>query len=433
MAWAQPAQAQCLPAPGCRPGGAPAGNAVFQMGIFRVQIANLDTTTRGSGDGYQDYSCQRPARVSQSTSYTIRVTTGADAEENVRAWADFNQDGSFDPGTEQVLASTGRQHVGTFLIPTSVPVGTSLRLRIAADYANVPVPGVCSTPQYSQTEDYRLLVTSAMIPVPRAAFSALDSVTCSGTVRFRDQSRNAVTAWQWDFGDGTTSTQQHPQHTYATPGTYSVQLRACNATGCDSFTKLNFVVFRADAPRPAPCQPVTTASCCGFGVTRVRLGQTLDNASADGAVGYEDFSCAQRTTLTADRPQVLQLTTGLNAHDVRVYLDVNDNGQFDLPAELLYEGLGVRNPTISLNVTSVLSGLIYRRPLRLRVWVDAAGTTPFGPCAATLRGQVEDYAVEVLPNVMAPRATFTVTNVQYCGPTRVAFANATVGGATSYH
>ncbi len=35
------------------------------------------------------------------------------------------------------------------------------------------------------------------------------------TVCFRDQSYGNITSWHWDFGDGTTSDQQHPVHTYA--------------------------------------------------------------------------------------------------------------------------------------------------------------------------------------------------------------------------
>lgn len=32
-------------------------------------------------------------------------------------------------------------------------------------------------------------------------------------------------AWAWSFGDGTTSTEENPAHTYAAPGTYRVRLR----------------------------------------------------------------------------------------------------------------------------------------------------------------------------------------------------------------
>lgn len=43
------------------------------------------------------------------------------------------------------------------------------------------------------------------------------------TVDFTDLS-GAASDWQWDFGDGNTSTDQNPQHTYAANGTYTVTL-----------------------------------------------------------------------------------------------------------------------------------------------------------------------------------------------------------------
>ena len=52
-------------------------------------------------------------------------------------------------------------------------------------------------------------------------------------VAFTDASTGNVTAWAWDFGDGNTSTDRNPTHTYAAPGTYSVTLNASNAYGYD--------------------------------------------------------------------------------------------------------------------------------------------------------------------------------------------------------
>lgn len=43
-------------------------------------------------------------------------------------------------------------------------------------------------------------------------------------VSFIDQSEGKVTSWKWDFGDGGTSTEQHPTHQYAKAGKYIVTL-----------------------------------------------------------------------------------------------------------------------------------------------------------------------------------------------------------------
>ena len=60
---------------------------------------------------------------------------------------------------------------------------------------------------------------------PVAAFSASPTTgTAALNVAFTDTSSGSVTAWNWSFGDGTTSTTKNPSHTYSASGTYSVSL-----------------------------------------------------------------------------------------------------------------------------------------------------------------------------------------------------------------
>jgi PKD repeat protein len=45
------------------------------------------------------------------------------------------------------------------------------------------------------------------------------------------RSNDGITAWQWDFGDGETSDQENPSHTYAKKGKYTVSLKVAEADG----------------------------------------------------------------------------------------------------------------------------------------------------------------------------------------------------------
>ncbi|MDQ1276288.1 MAG: hypothetical protein QG610_1864, partial [Euryarchaeota archaeon] len=54
------------------------------------------------------------------------------------------------------------------------------------------------------------------------------------TVSFFDASRYSPTAWEWDFGDGTKSTEQNPVHTYTEAGLYTVTLSVENEFGANS-------------------------------------------------------------------------------------------------------------------------------------------------------------------------------------------------------
>lgn len=75
-------------------------------------------------------------------------------------------------------------------------------------------------------------------PLPVARFGA-DSV-CFGTpTHFADSSTaNAPTLnnWLWNFGDGTTSVYQNPDHLYGQWGSYEVNLSVTNANGCQHDT-----------------------------------------------------------------------------------------------------------------------------------------------------------------------------------------------------
>ncbi len=44
------------------------------------------------------------------------------------------------------------------------------------------------------------------------------------SLHFRTNPSGKITSWKWDFGDGTSSTEQHPQHAYARSGRYIVTL-----------------------------------------------------------------------------------------------------------------------------------------------------------------------------------------------------------------
>ncbi|HVU36373.1 MAG TPA: PKD domain-containing protein [Opitutaceae bacterium] len=53
-------------------------------------------------------------------------------------------------------------------------------------------------------------------------------------VAFKDESVGDIKSWQWDFGDGATSTERNPLHTYRKPGNYVTVLQVTGADGTTS-------------------------------------------------------------------------------------------------------------------------------------------------------------------------------------------------------
>lgn len=89
------------------------------------------------------------------------------------------------------------------------------------------------------------------IEVPNAAFSANTTTAVVGQeVVFTDQSTGG-TEWFWDFGDGTTSFDPNPTHTYSEPGTYTVVLSVSNSAGAD-YETITIVVTQSTATESNP-------------------------------------------------------------------------------------------------------------------------------------------------------------------------------------
>lgn len=63
-------------------------------------------------------------------------------------------------------------------------------------------------------------------------------------IQFLDRSSGNITHWKWDFGDGNTSTQQHPDHHYRTAGEWTVILTVSSPNGQSTRTKVWDVVTK---------------------------------------------------------------------------------------------------------------------------------------------------------------------------------------------
>ncbi len=96
------------------------------------------------------------------------------------------------------------------------------------------------------------------------------------TVQFTDQSQNA-NGWSWDFGDGTSSTEQNPIHTYSATGAYSVSLTVSNPNGTNS-TLANITVFEKVAPI-LPVANFSTDVSSGYAPLTVQFTDLSENAT----------------------------------------------------------------------------------------------------------------------------------------------------------
>lgn len=134
---------------------------------------------------------------------------------------------------ESLSEGEGKTVTYEVTIPSGAEPGTYPITGTASAYSlpAVPVAGAS-----------QVLVT---LPPPEAQFSASPlSGPAPLTVAFTDLSTGNPDSWEWDFeGDGTfDSGERNPSHSYETPGSYTVILRASNSSyGSDTETRTGYI------------------------------------------------------------------------------------------------------------------------------------------------------------------------------------------------
>ncbi len=130
------------------------------------------------------------------------------------------------------------------------------------------------------------------------------------TVKFLNNSLNQPTSYTWQFGDGESSFQAEPEHSYDVPGTYTVTLTAANAGGFDTTTEL---VTVEPTPTSGPI-PEFTASP-RFGPPGLQVSFT--NLSTGSAPITYLWTFGDGTTSTATNPTKTYLNPGVYTVSLR--------------------------------------------------------------------------------------------------------------------
>ncbi|MES2514825.1 MAG: PKD domain-containing protein [Bacteroidota bacterium] len=119
---------------------------------------------------------------------------------------------------------------------------------LAVMVRNAQAGGTCGLPLMTP-----LTAGNCALGAPTANFTANRTTVCPGqTVAFTNLSTGTPTAYAWTFAGGTpaTSAVANPTITYNTPGTYSVQLIASNASGSSTYTVAAYINVTSPATLP---------------------------------------------------------------------------------------------------------------------------------------------------------------------------------------
>ena len=110
----------------------------------------------------------------------------------------------------------------------------------------------------SDTASLGLTETAAITLGVEAHFTAIPTSGLTPLiVQFTDTSVGVITTWDWLFGDGDSSTEQHPTHTYLTAGPFTVTLLVSGPTGLNGITEPDIIVITVPQPPIGPVAPVS--------------------------------------------------------------------------------------------------------------------------------------------------------------------------------
>jgi hypothetical protein len=123
------------------------------------------------------------------------------------------------------------------------------------------------------------------------------------TVRFHDFSEGNPVSWSWDFGDGSTSREKDPVHTFTKEGRYTTTLHIVNAYGSDSLTRTDHILVGDPLPHINTTQPDRRITPSGTsrpegitGLIREAKGTTEKNLPTKGLIPPQFMALAAMLT-----------------------------------------------------------------------------------------------------------------------------------------
>lgn len=308
---------------------------------------------------------------------------------------------------EDSSGNDGQQATNTITIPGDLAEGEYI-LRVVKNYNTSPM-NPCSSYSFGQGEDYTLMVgemadcsgtpdagTASVSPEQGAPGSdytvSATGYSAANGLTFQWQSNTDGAGWV-NEGDLEDSYSAFNATAPATEGA-QVEWRLEVTCTISSESALSETATFTTTGTSAYCTPVLDCTD-GDMITNVTF-EDIDNTTTCSPDGYGDYTAMAATVQAGgEYPIMVTVGDGWNVESVSVWVDFNDNGEFE-EAEFFYIGTGsgeTLNSTISIP-TDAANG-DYRMRVRVAAVPDTDATFDMACDEDQGFGETEDYTVTV--------------------------------------
>jgi PKD repeat protein len=236
--------------------------ASYAGGLVVSAVPALITVTQCPGIEISPPTGQRVGDPGQEVSFAIAITNTGNADDVIdlaltatpasphAIYADENGDGIRQSTETTSISDTGilpPNGSRSLFVSVSVPLDASGVATATLTATSRYDPGVSATGTYVAALVGTVFLRASFAATPLSGPPPLE-------VAFLDRSSSPdpIVAWEWDFGDGATSAERNPTHTYDAFGSYTVQLTIRTANGAaterhyDYISVLGFTDVPAD-------------------------------------------------------------------------------------------------------------------------------------------------------------------------------------------
>lgn len=224
---------------------------------------------------------------------------------------------------------------------------------------------------------------------------------CAGeTIELKDRTAYSPSSWLWTITpntftlmSGSKLTDKNVKVRIDSAGFYSVKLRATNANGTDSITRLNQLVY---SKKTVPSCVTTTINGSGYGIGIAEVVfENLENATSiyNGTDSWSDYTCGNIAFVEPNSKYPIYVTTGTTYKQfVEVYIDFNNDNDFADAGEKVVST--IKSKGLHIDTVAIPSTGIFNTFLKMRVVSDYFNLIG-NPCKNLGYGESEEYLVYI--------------------------------------